>query len=35
LKIKRVPNNIADFVIDDFEIIDYEPQGIIRAEVAV
>jgi thymidylate synthase len=35
LKIKRVPKNIAEFTIDDFEIIDYNPQGVIKAEVAV
>ncbi|MDR0675277.1 MAG: thymidylate synthase [Mycoplasmataceae bacterium] len=35
LKIKRIPQNIAEFTIDDFEIIDYNPQGVIKAEVAI
>jgi thymidylate synthase len=35
LKIKQIHRNIADFSIDDFEIIDYQPQPAIRGEVAV
>jgi thymidylate synthase len=35
IKIKRIPQNIAEFNIDDFEIIDYHPQNPIKAEVAV
>jgi thymidylate synthase len=35
LIIKRIPENITDFSIDDFEIIDYEPQAAIKGEMAV
>lgn len=35
LIIKRVPNNIADFTTDAFELIDYNPQPAIKGEVAV
>lgn len=35
LIIKRIPNKIEDFNIDDFEIIDYNPQGVLKAPVAV
>ncbi|MDR0739448.1 MAG: thymidylate synthase [Mycoplasmataceae bacterium] len=35
LKIKNIPKNIGEFTIEDFELIDYNPQGVIKAEVAV
>ena len=35
LVINRKPSTIFDFDFDDFEVRDYEPQGIIRAPVAV
>ena len=35
LAIRRVPDTIFDYVFDDFEVYDYEPQGILRAAVAV
>lgn len=35
LIIKRIPNNIEDFNIDDFEIVDYDPYPTIKAKVAV
>ncbi|MDR0545694.1 MAG: thymidylate synthase [Mycoplasmataceae bacterium] len=35
LVIKRIPKNIEEFTIDDFEIIDYNPQPAIKAPVAV
>jgi thymidylate synthase len=35
LKIKKIHDKINDFTIDDFEIIDYNPQSTIRGEVAV
>lgn len=35
LIIKRLPKHIEDFQIDDFEIVDYNPNPIIRGEIAV
>jgi thymidylate synthase len=35
LLIKRVPANIEDFKVDDFELVDYNPQESIKGEVAV
>ena len=35
LIIKRIPENIEDFNIDDFEIVEYDPLPTIKAEVAV
>ncbi|MBQ6279998.1 MAG: thymidylate synthase [Mycoplasma sp.] len=35
LIIKRIPEHIEDFQIDDFEIVDYDPEPMIKAEVAV
>ncbi len=35
LVIKRLPKNIEDLQIEDFEIIDYNPDPIIKAKVAV
>jgi thymidylate synthase len=35
LIIKRIPKNISDFTIDDFEIVDYESYDAIKAEMAV
>jgi thymidylate synthase len=35
LIIKRIPEKIEQFTIDDFEIVDYNPQGALRAPVAV
>jgi thymidylate synthase len=35
LKIKRVPKDIGEFTIDDFELIGYDPQPAIKGEVAV
>jgi thymidylate synthase len=35
LIIKRVPKDISEFTIDDFELVDYNPQPAIRGEVAV
>lgn len=35
LKLKRVPNSIFEFSIDDFEVLEYSPQPHIPAPVAV
>ncbi len=35
LVLKRVPTTIFDYRFDDFEVVDYEPQGVLRAPVAV
>lgn len=35
LEIKRVPDSIFDYTIDDFAVTDYAPQGVIKAPVAV
>ncbi|MDE1466886.1 thymidylate synthase [Aurantiacibacter sp. D1-12] len=35
LAINRVPETIFDYAFEDFEVYDYEPQGILRAPVAV
>ena len=35
LVLKRVPPTIFDYRFDDFEVLDYEPQGVLRAPVAV
>lgn len=35
LKLLRTPDNIFDFVIEDFEVLDYAPQAHISAPVAV
>ncbi len=35
LKLHRTPDNIFDFVIEDFEVLDYAPQAHISAPVAV
>ncbi len=35
LKLLRTPDSIFDFTIEDFEVIDYAPQGHISAPVAV
>ncbi len=35
LLIKRIPERIEDFEINDFEIVDYDPEPAIKAEVAV
>lgn len=35
LVLKRVPPTIFDYRFDDVEVIDYEPQGVLRAPVAV
>lgn len=35
LLIKRIPDKIEDFKIDDFELVGYEPQEAIKGEVAV
>jgi thymidylate synthase len=35
LVLKRVPPTIFDYRFDDFEVVDYEPQGVLRAPVAV
>jgi thymidylate synthase len=35
LIIKHVPNDIGKFTIDDFELIDYNPQPAIKGDVAV
>jgi thymidylate synthase len=35
LKIKRVPEKIEDFTVDDFELEGYEPQESIKGDVAV
>jgi thymidylate synthase len=35
LKLLRTPNSIFDFTIEDFEVLDYQPQSHISAPVAV
>ena len=35
LVIKRIPENIEDFQIDDFEIVEYDPYPAIKGKVAV
>jgi thymidylate synthase len=35
LIIKRIPSKIEEFTIDDFELVDYNPQEPIKAPVAV
>ncbi|RJY08716.1 thymidylate synthase [Aurantiacibacter aquimixticola] len=35
LAITRVPDTIFDYAIEDFAVRDYEPQGVLRAPVAV
>ncbi|MGB3797692.1 MAG: thymidylate synthase [Alteraurantiacibacter sp.] len=35
LVLKRLPPTIFEYQFDDFEVIDYEPQGALRAPVAV
>ncbi len=35
LAIKRVPPTIFDYAFGDFEVHDYQPQGVLRAPVAV
>jgi thymidylate synthase len=35
LIIKRIPDKIEEFTIDDFEVVDYNPQGVIKGEMAV
>jgi thymidylate synthase len=35
LIIKRIPQNISDFQVEDFELIGYEPQDAIKGEVAI
>lgn len=35
LMLKRQPRSVFEYRIEDFEVIDYEPQGTLRAPVAV
>ncbi|KAH0472584.1 MAG: hypothetical protein KVP17_002008 [Porospora cf. gigantea B] len=35
LNIKRVPEDVADFCLDDFEIIGYNPQPKVEMQMAV
>jgi thymidylate synthase len=35
LRFKHVPERIEDFKVDDFELLDYNPQESIKGEVAV
>ncbi|APE28571.1 Thymidylate synthase [Aurantiacibacter gangjinensis] len=35
LAFTRIPPTIFDYRIEDFEVRDYEPQGVLRAPVAV
>src|SRR5690606_40254287 len=35
LEITRTPESIFDYRIEDFAVRDYEPQGVLRAPVAV
>ena len=35
LTIEREPTSIFDYKFEDFAVRDYEPQGVIRAPVAV
>lgn len=35
LHIKRRPASLFDYEFEDFELVDYEPQGLIRAPIAV
>ncbi|KLE35676.1 thymidylate synthase [Aurantiacibacter luteus] len=35
LLIHRVPDTIFDYRFEDFEVVDYQPQGVLRAPVAV
>src|SRR5690606_41876761 len=35
LVIKRKPASIFDYEFEDFEFVDYDPQGVIRAPIAI
>lgn len=35
LQIKRRPASIFDYEYEDFELVDYQPQGLIRAPIAI
>src|SRR5690606_37733586 len=35
LRLKRQPRSVFEYRIEDFEVIDYQPQGTLRAPVAV